>query len=911
MIPSLLEGYNTSVMLYGVTGSGKTHTVFGDINEETPNEKGIINYALSELFKNLNGKKDVIKISYIEIYNENVKDLLGGGDQNMMVCEDSEGNVKVAGLTQVSIKSFKELLSLIKNGNKKRKMAKTNSNEFSSRSHAIIQINLKIRSLDPRKTRYSKLSFIDLAGSERVSLTENKGLRMTEGSNINRSLLALGNVINKLSSNSIKGGSQYIPYRDSKLTRLLKDSLGGNTKTVLITCITPVLRQIDETIHSLNYATRAKKIKVNIAKNEIDFLCDFEEEGQQKEKGRSSIAKKVENNEVSELKKKIEFLQNELLKERGEKNNVEKTYEQLVYGMEEHLNIKNSIKDIEKMQRKNRGKIQILEDKKQKMINLGGGNHELGKLIEQQISNLQEIIKENEEVKFNLEERLNEIIEEREYWLSKGETSVNAARSKSPIIHRNSMKGSEIFKKAKKQPKKRQMVRNHYSTSNIFEQKDSSQSIAKWSDLIEKRKNRDNYQSCVGQIHLKEEENLEEYHSRRSRKRNSEIHPSPILKENIPEMAKSEIIILTKNERKTEKKKTLRSDSSVQDTTYILKSNKKQFLENGVSQSDFGNTPNNNFSSIKKGKTESLHINYLETVKGNNNNNNPKFNLLSESKGNFEFCLEVESEQKNPNPSNFVIRTEPPKQNNNSDFKFKNDNLSDIKQSKENLKNLIMRLNSEKEFQESKKDLSVVSSRSISQKRDYGNLPLNLQKKKKAKFLNTETLQMESLTNNLKLLQENLNEFRNVVNNPSKYSQSTKDLSIQPILDKNQSNASSNDFCLPTPLHPSKLESRENSPKIQKKLDKARKKMRDFKKKLITMKTFLNKYGNRSISKNRGEIYQAVSVLIDQQFENRFKLNSAEEEAYEEMLRFKEAYERKWGSYDFGYPVKIQGSGRR
>lgn len=238
---------------------------YRDIGNSPDQEHGIVYYAFKRLTEE---PQCTIQISYVEIYNEQVKDLLGQ-DDNLMVTESATGEVVVQGLSTRPIGSFDEMIEYIKMGNMRRKMAKTCANAFSSRSHAILQIHVR-RKISNSYTQ-SKLSFIDLAGSERVELTQNKGLRLHEGSNINKSLFALGKVINKLSEKNSDG---YVPYRDSKLTRLLKDSLGGNTKTVLITCISTHKLQSDETIHSLNYAVRAKKIKLHVSSN------IFEEVGQ-------------------------------------------------------------------------------------------------------------------------------------------------------------------------------------------------------------------------------------------------------------------------------------------------------------------------------------------------------------------------------------------------------------------------------------------------------------------------------------------------------------------------------------------------------------------------------------------------------------------------------------------------------
>ena len=154
-------------------------------------------------------------------------------------------------------------------------MASTNSNQFSSRSHAIIQIFIENKNEKTKTTTFSKLYLIDLAGNEKACTNDKSGLRNLEGSNINKSLLSLANCITILSDSNKKGG--FVPYRDSKLTRLLKDSLGGNTKTFMLTCISPFFGNYEETINTLKYASRAGNIKKKICKNLKDFEEDYKE----------------------------------------------------------------------------------------------------------------------------------------------------------------------------------------------------------------------------------------------------------------------------------------------------------------------------------------------------------------------------------------------------------------------------------------------------------------------------------------------------------------------------------------------------------------------------------------------------------------------------------------------------------
>lgn len=260
LINSLLEGYNCSVFAYGATGAGKTHTMLG--NKEDP---GITYRTVAELFSEIETQSKHrefnLGVTYLEIYNENVQDLLHKSGP-LHLREDGRCGVIVAGLEPISIQNAKELLTLLAEGNKNRTQHPTDANKESSRSHAVFQVYIKILNKLDNQVQRVKLSMIDLAGSERASATGCKGVRFKEGANINKSLLALGNCINNLAD-----GIKHIPYRDSKLTRLLKDSLGGNCYTVMIANVGPSSMTYEDTYNTLRYANRAKKIKSYAKKN--------------------------------------------------------------------------------------------------------------------------------------------------------------------------------------------------------------------------------------------------------------------------------------------------------------------------------------------------------------------------------------------------------------------------------------------------------------------------------------------------------------------------------------------------------------------------------------------------------------------------------------------------------------------
>ncbi|CRH03036.1 kinesin-8, putative [Plasmodium relictum] len=272
LIDAVIKGYNSTVFAYGATGAGKTHTIIG-----YKNEPGIMMMILKDLFEKIKSLEVLneykVKCSFIEIYNENICDLLNPSSEYLDLREDPIKGVTVSNIFEVCTTSVEEIMELIHTGNRNRTQEPTDANKTSSRSHGVLQVIVEETEKGQgiyQQTKRGKLCVIDLAGSERASQTNNKGMRMLEGANINRSLLALGNVINALVLRS-KGSSKsnFIPFRDSKLTRLLKDSLGGNCKTVMIANISPSHLSYEDTHNTLKYANRAKNIKNIVTSNSI------------------------------------------------------------------------------------------------------------------------------------------------------------------------------------------------------------------------------------------------------------------------------------------------------------------------------------------------------------------------------------------------------------------------------------------------------------------------------------------------------------------------------------------------------------------------------------------------------------------------------------------------------------------
>lgn len=278
-VRKVLEGYNACVLAYGATGAGKTHTMFGTLQLATAEEPGIVGLALSDLLQLLTGSEHRLRLSYLEIYNEHVKDLLSdptSAPKELAIMETSTG-LLLPDLTSYPVETWPEAAALIALGSGRRTMAETCANLHSTRAHALIQVYLERyeRSGSVERLSMSKLSFGDLAGSERLSSTGSRYDRQAEAASINKSLLTLSTCINVLSDPRTK--DRFVPYRNSKLTRLLKDSLGGNTLTIFVACISPCPSVLDSTLQTLRYAQRARSIRNSVTCNvrEID-LCEAE-----------------------------------------------------------------------------------------------------------------------------------------------------------------------------------------------------------------------------------------------------------------------------------------------------------------------------------------------------------------------------------------------------------------------------------------------------------------------------------------------------------------------------------------------------------------------------------------------------------------------------------------------------------
>nr|XP_046253874.1 kinesin-like protein KIF1B isoform X9 [Scatophagus argus] len=277
MLEHAFEGYNVCIFAYGQTGAGKSYTMMGKQEE---GQEGIIPMLCEDLFEKINedsNKEELsfsVEVSYMEIYCERVRDLLNPKNKgNLRVREHPLMGPYVEDLSKLAVTSYTDIADLMDAGNKARTVAATNMNETSSRSHAVFTIVFTQRKHDSETDlsteKVSKISLVDLAGSERADSTGAKGTRLKEGANINKSLTTLGKVISALAEVSKKKKkTDFIPYRDSVLTWLLRENLGGNSRTAMVAALSPADINYDETLSTLRYADRAKNIKCNAVINE-------------------------------------------------------------------------------------------------------------------------------------------------------------------------------------------------------------------------------------------------------------------------------------------------------------------------------------------------------------------------------------------------------------------------------------------------------------------------------------------------------------------------------------------------------------------------------------------------------------------------------------------------------------------
>ncbi|XP_065165361.1 kinesin-like protein KIF3A [Atheta coriaria] len=403
IVEKTLQGYNGTIFAYGQTGTGKTFTMAGD--NKVPELKGIIPNAFSHIFSHIarasEEKAFAVTVTYLEIYNEDVRDLLSNTPNTKLeVRERKDVGVYVKDLMGFTVDSIESITELMTRGNNNRMTRSTLMNDVSSRSHAIFTITIESKDRLDNKTRIGKLNLVDLAGSERVSRTHATGDRLKEASNINQSLSVLGNVISAL----VDCKSTHIPYRNSKLTRLLQDSLGGNSKTAMIAMVSPSDADYEESICTLRYASRVKYIKntvrinVGTKKGLIEgFEAEIEKLKQQVEYislHEEKVAARIENK-----RKKESILEEENRKQAAEIEQTEK----------EKNDILNKITLIQKKILV--GGENLFEKAKQQEFLLEMSRGELEAMDEYSKQLEEEIVKKGQE-RINVEEQYSSLQEE-------------------------------------------------------------------------------------------------------------------------------------------------------------------------------------------------------------------------------------------------------------------------------------------------------------------------------------------------------------------------------------------------------------------------------------------------------------------------------------------------------------------
>lgn len=331
---STLDGYNNTILAYGQTGTGKTYTTEGWC--ESVEFRGILPRMVEEVFSFVaNAQKSggffTVRISYLQIYNEIVSDLLNPEQTHLMIREDKKRGVFCPGLSEWEVRSLQHVISLIRKGSANRARAATRLNDESSRSHALFTLIVEQEDKQQGQLKVGKLNLVDLAGSERLRVCGHNGAtRIKETANINQSLSVLGNVISALTEHR-----HHVPYRDSKLTRLLADSLGGNCKTTLIAMVSPAQDAFVETFSTLKFALRAKSIqnspRVNEFLDEHTLLRQYEAQLKALQKDletrdtKEAGSKRVSDLEADKnsLQSTLEALRGELLRERQQKTELE------------------------------------------------------------------------------------------------------------------------------------------------------------------------------------------------------------------------------------------------------------------------------------------------------------------------------------------------------------------------------------------------------------------------------------------------------------------------------------------------------------------------------------------------------------------------------------------------------------
>ncbi|KAL9656887.1 hypothetical protein ABK040_004421, partial [Willaertia magna] len=377
VVEEVLKGYNGSLFAYGQTGSGKTYTMTGVL--EKAELQGVIPRVAKDIFEKIRnseaGTEYKISCQFLEIYNEKIQDLFDRQKQNLKIHESPQKGIFVEGLTEEYVGCEDDIVELAKFGSNNKQVSATHMNSESSRSHTIFIINISATSANGETTT-GKLNLIDLAGSEKVEKTEAEGIQLTEAKQINKSLTSLG-----ICMNALVERKKHIPFRDSKLTRVLQESLGGNSKTTMICAVSPSPFNYEETISTLRFGQRAKSIQCAVKINAVKSSAELQQIIEKLEKqinllvsknkqlqeqldllgqGRSIEQTTVEDDEKEEKEEESEFTPQRFAELQLKLDELQSNYN------EETFNLKQEIKDYEKENEDLKKSIKILKEELEK-----------------------------------------------------------------------------------------------------------------------------------------------------------------------------------------------------------------------------------------------------------------------------------------------------------------------------------------------------------------------------------------------------------------------------------------------------------------------------------------------------------------------------------------------------------------
>uniref|UniRef100_A0AAX7T6L2 Kinesin motor domain-containing protein n=1 Tax=Astatotilapia calliptera TaxID=8154 RepID=A0AAX7T6L2_ASTCA len=518
LIEGCFEGYNATVFAYGQTGSGKTYTMGTGFDVNIADEElGIIPRAVHHLFKGIEERRRTaqeqgrpvpefkINAQFLELYNEEVLDLFDSTrdmkqKSHIKIHEDANGGIYTVGVTTRTVSSEAEMMQCLKLGALSRTTASTQMNVQSSRSHAIFTIHLcQVRvcasdnvltngnsEMDEYETLTAKFHFVDLAGSERLKRTGATGDRAKEGISINCGLLALGNVISALGDRSKR--ASHVPYRDSKLTRLLQDSLGGNSQTVMIACISPSDRDFMETLNTLKYANRARNIKNKVMVNQ-------DKASQQISALRTEIARlQMELMEYKTGKRLVGEDGVESLSDMFHENSMLQT---------ENSNLRVRVKAMQETIDAQRARLtQLLSDQANQTLARAGGTEEIGNMIQSYIKEIEDLrakLLESEAVSENLRKNLSRASNRQSFFggSSSFSSTLLAPEKETADIIELAKKDLEKLKKREKKKKKS----DHEEGEEEEEEEEEEMDVEESSDDSDSESDeKENYQADLANI---------------------------------------------------------------------------------------------------------------------------------------------------------------------------------------------------------------------------------------------------------------------------------------------------------------------------------------------------------------------------------------------------------------------------